>query len=124
MFIKYVVGNKFILEGDDVNLEREPDEKGDERNEWNTTVAHDPADRLTDGRWKGTIIQEKKTMKDIRWKGLYDKNSDMQYAPRQLMPLSHYEQHFERTENYRAQKFRKLIWSEKGGFIYLTCFKF
>ena len=32
--IKYIIGNKFILEGDEVNLEREPDEKGEERKVW------------------------------------------------------------------------------------------
>ena len=48
-------------------------------------------------------------MKDIRWKGLYDKNSDIQYVPRQLIQKSYYEQHFERREENRAQKFRKLM---------------
>ena len=65
-------------------------------------MVHDPADRQPDGRWKGMIVQEKKPVRDIRWKGLYDKNSDIQYAPRQLIPKSYYEQHFERTENYRV----------------------
>ena len=46
--IKYIVGNKFILEGDDVNLDRESDEQGEERNEWITRIEHDPADRQTD----------------------------------------------------------------------------
>ena len=31
--IKYVIGNKFILEGDEVNPNNEPDEKGDETRE-------------------------------------------------------------------------------------------
>ena len=38
--IKYIMGNKFILEGDNVNLEREPDERGEERKVWNTGIAH------------------------------------------------------------------------------------
>ena len=70
------------------------------------------------GRWKGTFVYVKKPVSDIRWKGLYDKNSDMQYAPRQLMPLSHYEQHFERTGKYRAQKFRKLMEGVKKKLIF------
>ena len=61
---------KFILEGDDVNLDREPDEKGQERKEWITRVVHDVTDRLLDGRWKGTIVQEKRPVKKIRWKRL------------------------------------------------------
>ena len=28
--IKYVVGNKFVLEGDEINPNNEPDEKGNE----------------------------------------------------------------------------------------------
>ena len=48
-------------------------------------------------------------MNEIRWKGLYDKNSDMQYAPRQLIPKTHYEEHFARREENRASKFRKLL---------------
>ena len=40
---------------------------------------------------------------------LYDKNSDIQYAPRQLIPKSYYEQHFERREDNRAIKFRKML---------------
>ena len=46
---------------------------------------------------------------EIRWKGLYDKNNDIQYAPRQLIPKSYYEQHFGRKENNRAIKFRKML---------------
>ena len=52
---------------------------------------------------------DEKGKKEIRWKGLYDKNSDIQYAPRQLIPKSYYEQHFERKEENRATKFRKLL---------------
>ena len=50
--IKYIVGNKFILEGDEVNPNNEPDEQ--EVNEKGET--------------------------EIRWKGLTDKNSDKLYA--------------------------------------------
>ena len=57
-------------------------------------------------------------MRDIRWKGLYDKNSDIQYAPRQLIPKSYYEQHFERREDNRAQKFRKLLDGAKKKLIF------
>ena len=103
------MGNKFILEGDNVNLGREPDEKGEERKVWNAGIAHPPENRQPDGRWKGSIVFVKKPVRDIRWKGLYDKNSDIQYAPRQLIPKSYYEQHFERKEENRAIKFRKLL---------------
>ena len=33
----------------------------------------------------------RKPMRDIKWKGLYDKNSDKLYAPKQLLPQSDYE---------------------------------
>ena len=55
---------------------------------------------------------------DIRWKGLYDKNSDMQYAPRQLIPKSYYEQHFERREDNRAIKFRKMLDGAKKKLVF------
>ena len=40
---------------------------------------------------EGTIIQEKRPVKEIRWKGLYDKNSDKLYTPKQLLPQSDYD---------------------------------
>ena len=54
------------------------------------TVDHDD-DRQADGRWEGTIIQMKVPVREIKWKGLYDKNSDKLYAPKQLLPQSDYE---------------------------------
>ena len=62
-------------------------------------------------------------MKDIRWAGLYDKNSDLQYAPRQLIQKSHYEEHFERREEDRVSKFRKLLDGAKEGINYLSDFE-
>ena len=109
---------KFILEGDEVNPNNEPDEKGDERKVWNTAVVHVPENRQTDGRWKGTIVQEKGLVKEIKWAGLYDKNSDIQYAPRQLVPKSYYEQHFERREDNRTIKFRKMLDGAKKNLIF------
>ena len=38
--------------------------KGNERRDWITTAIHDPADRLPDGRWKGTIVQKKTYKRD------------------------------------------------------------
>ena len=57
-------------------------------------------------------------MREIRWKGLYDKNSDIQYAPRQLIPKSYYEQHFERREDNRVIKFRKLLDGAKKKMVF------
>ena len=37
-----------------------------------------------------------KTCEKDKMEETYDKNSDKQYAPRQLIPKSHCEQHFER----------------------------
>ena len=73
------------------NSNNEPDEQGGERKDWIALVTHDPADRQADRRWEGTIIQKKAPVRDIRWKGLYDKNSDKLYAPKQLLPQSDYE---------------------------------
>ena len=103
---------KFIFEGDKVNPNNESNEKGEERKEWITTVTHDPADRQADGRWKGTIVQKKAPVREIKWTGLYDKNSDMQYAPKQLLPQSDYDT--ELFESY-VSKYRKLLDGAKEG---------
>ena len=55
-----------------------------------TTVTHNPADRLPDGRWEGTIVQKKAPVREIRWAGLYDKNSDKLCASKQIFPWSDY----------------------------------
>ena len=65
--------------------------KGEETRELITTVIHDPADRLPDGRWEGTIVQMRVPVREIRWAGLYDKNSDKLYAQGQLIPQSDYD---------------------------------
>ena len=80
-----------------------------------TMVDHDPEDRQADGRWEGTIIQKKVPVREIKWKGLYDKNNDVQYSPRQLIQKSHYEELFRATEEDRVSKFRKLLDCTKEG---------
>ena len=49
---------------------------GEERRDWITTVEHDPADRQADGRWPGILVQKKVPVREIRWKGLYDRSSN------------------------------------------------
>ena len=48
-----LVGNKFVLEGDEISPNNEPDEKGYERREWITTVIQVPENRQANGRWRG-----------------------------------------------------------------------
>ena len=48
---KWSSHRKFILEGDEVIPNNEPDEQGDETKDWITTVAHDPEDKQADGKW-------------------------------------------------------------------------
>ena len=55
--------NKFILKGDEINPNNDT----------------------------GTPIMWKEKGHEIKWKGLTDKNSDKQYAPRQLLPQSDYD---------------------------------
>ena len=51
---------KFILERDEINLNNEPDEKGETETRYLITmVGYNPADRQAEGRWKGTITQKK-----------------------------------------------------------------
>ena len=87
-----------------MNSNNEPDEKGDKRKDLITTVDHDPADRQADGIWKGTIIQKKAPVREIRWAGLYDKNSDKLYAPKQLLPQSDYDAGHRETFERRVSK--------------------
>ena len=39
----------------------------------------------------GNNSTEKRSVREIRWAGLYDKNSDKLYAPKQLLPQSDYD---------------------------------
>ena len=78
------MGNKFILEGDEISPNNEPDEQGVKEREWITRIEHNPADGQADGRWKGTITQMKAPVREVRWVGVYDKNSGKLYAPKQL----------------------------------------
>ena len=106
---------KFILEGDEINPNNEPDEKGDKTRELITTVTHDTADRQADGRWEGTIIQMKVSVREIRWAGLYDKNSDKLYVPKQLLPQSEYDMRDREIFERRVSKYRKLLDGAKEG---------
>ena len=80
-----------------------------------TTVTHDPADRQTDGRCEGPIIQIKAPLREIRWKGLYDKNSDKLYAPKQLLPQSDYDMKDREIFERHVSKYRKLLDGAKEG---------
>ena len=109
------MGNKFILEGDEINPNKEPHEKGEETKDLITRIEHDPADRQADGRWKGTIVQMKVPVKEIKWEGLTDKNSDMQYAQRQLLSQSDYDTGHKEIFERRVSKYRKLLDGSKEG---------
>ena len=111
-----MVGNKFILKGDEINPNNEPDEKGEERKDL-ITVRHDPVDRQADGRWKGTIIQKKAPVREIRWAGLYDKNSDKLFAPDNSCQKAIIDEHFKADEEARVLKFRKLLEGAKHGIM-------
>ena len=80
-----------------------------------TTVDHDPEDRQADGRWEGTIVQMKVFVREIRWKGLTDKNSDKLYAPKQLLPQSDYDMRDREIFERRVTKYRKLLDGAKEG---------
>ena len=45
----------------------------------------------------------------IRWKGLYDMNSDKLYAAKQLLPQSNYDAGSKEIFNRRVSKYRKLL---------------
>ena len=74
---------------------------GEERNDLITMVDHDDDD-------SGAIIIWKEKGHDIKWKGLYDKNSDKLYAPKQLLPQSDYNAGHKEIFERHASKYRKL----------------
>ena len=80
-----------------------------------TEMVHDPADRQADGRWEGTIIQKKVPVREIKWKGLTDKNSDKLYAPKQLLPQSDYDMRDREIFERRVSKYRKMLDGAKEG---------
>ena len=54
-------------------------------------------------------------MREIKWKGLTDKNSDMQYAPIQLLPQSDYDMRDREIFERCVSKYRKLLDGAKEG---------
>ena len=68
---------------------------------------------MEDGR--GTIVQKKVPVNDIRWIGLTDKNSDKLYAPKQLLPQSDYDLRDKEIFERRVSKYRKLLDGTKEG---------
>ena len=78
-------------------------------------VDHYDDDRQADGRWEGTIIQMRVPVREIKWKGLTDKNSDKLYAPRQLLPQSDYEMRDKEIFEKCVLKYRKMLDGTKEG---------
>ena len=54
-------------------------------------------------------------VRDRRWKGLTDKNSDKQYAPKQLLPQSDYDIGHKKIFERHVSKYRKLLDGAKEG---------
>ena len=82
-WLRYVVGNKFMLYGDDINTEREPDVKGPTEV---MTIKYKPKYQLMRFGKIHPILERKVQYKPIRWKGLWDRNSDKLYTLDQLLP--------------------------------------
>ena len=93
--LKFVVGNKFILRGDEINTEIEPDES--ERILGTIKIPT-----------KYGMMQRTKPMHEIRWKGLWDKNSDKLYAPDQLLPEEEYKRKHKGVFDAQMQRFGDL----------------
>ena len=54
-------------------------------------------------------------VRDIKWKGLTDKNSDKLYAPKQLLPQSDYDARDKEIFERCVSKYRKLLDGAKEG---------
>ena len=90
-----MVGNKFILRGDKINTETEPDES--ERILVSKKI---PA--------KYGMMQRTVPAHEIRWKGLWDKNSDKLYAPDQLLPENEYKRKHKGVYDAQMRRFGDL----------------
>ena len=99
--LQYVVGNKFILRGDKINTERVSDEQGPEMKGKITEVVYDEEELPT-------IVEMNVPMQDIRWKGLWDKNSNNLYAPDQLLPEEEYKSKHKSRYDAQMQRFEDL----------------
>ena len=94
--LRYIVGNKFLLKGDDINTDKEADERV-------RTVAK------IKKRTKHGVITRTLPVHEIRWKGLWDKNSDNLYALNQLLPQSKFKGEDEEQFMQRKTKYVKLF---------------
>ena len=73
--LRYVVGSKFILQGDKVNQNNDSDEQVLERREL----------LAQKGGETGGIVQMRVPMNGIKWQGLYEKNSVELYGNQQIL---------------------------------------
>ena len=79
--------------------------------DYNST--HDSEDRQADERWEGTITQKKAPVREIKLAGLYDKNSDKLYAPKQLLPQSDYDVLDKEILRVMSQNQEIIRWSKR-----------
>ena len=100
--LRYVVGNKFLLHGEQMNTEREPDERGAQEVMKITDIVDDDEDE------EPTIVEMNVPYRPIRWKGLWDKNSDKLYALDQLLPATEYEKEDKAVFNAKMTKYARL----------------
>ena len=105
--LRYIVGNKFMLRGDDVKTEREPDEKGPSEVMTVKHLANYHLNRLV--RQICPITEREVPYEPIRWKGLLDKNRDNLYAIDQLLPQSKFKGEDEKQFLERKSKYVKLF---------------
>ena len=104
-----------FLKENEINPNNEPDEKRKRKKGLNAAVVHVPENKRAEGRWRGTIIQMNLPVREIRWKGLTDKNSGNLYAPKQLLPQSDYNVRDKEIFEKRVTKHRKLLDVAKQG---------
>ena len=100
--LRYVVGNKFLLRGNNINIERELDE-------WGPEVITKITDIVEDDDNEPTVVEMNVPMYEIRWKGLWDKNSDKLYALNQLLPYDDKYKKDEEKFEAKMTKYMKLL---------------
>ena len=108
--LRYVVGNKFMLQGDDINTEREPDERV-------------RVERVEMKRTKEGLVKRMRYPLEMRWKGLWDKNSDKLYSLDQLLPQEEFALRQQQRYDDRVTKYRKKLDGAREAIKQIKVFK-
>ena len=99
-----------MLQGDRINTEREPDER--------VRVETVEMKRTKDG-----LVKRTRYPLEMRWKGLWDKNSDKLYSLDQLLPVEEFALSQQQRYDDRVTKYRKKLDGAREAIKQIKIFK-